>query len=48
MLEEERYVDVLLFLTEYRHRACGCWAAQSNIEYIYDKVMELIQLQQRR
>ncbi|KAI6214098.1 hypothetical protein M3Y94_00228500 [Aphelenchoides besseyi] len=43
-LEQERYVDVLLFLAVYRLESCGCWQAQSNIEYVYEKVLELIQL----
>ncbi|KAI6234685.1 hypothetical protein M3Y99_00788000 [Aphelenchoides fujianensis] len=43
-LEQERYVDVLLYLAEYRLRCCGCWQAQSNVEYIYAKVLELIHL----
>uniref|UniRef100_A0A915DDL1 protein-tyrosine-phosphatase n=1 Tax=Ditylenchus dipsaci TaxID=166011 RepID=A0A915DDL1_9BILA len=46
-LETERYVDVCLFLASYRHLACGCWSSQSNVEYIYTKVLELIQMQRR-
>ncbi|KAI1732781.1 protein-tyrosine phosphatase domain-containing protein [Ditylenchus destructor] len=44
-LEQERHIDICLFLTWYKHLACGCWSTQSNIEYIYAKVLELIQLQ---
>ncbi|CAD5226300.1 unnamed protein product [Bursaphelenchus xylophilus] len=43
-LEQERFVDVLQFLSAYRERRCGCWTAQSNIEYIYEKVLELTTL----
>lgn len=43
-LEQERFVDVLNFLALYRLQCCGCWQSQSNIEYIYEKVLELIQL----
>ena len=27
-LEQERYIDICLFLTWYKHLACGCWSTQ--------------------
>lgn len=43
-LEQERFVDVLNFLALYRLQCCGCWQSQSNVDYIYEKTLELIQL----
>uniref|UniRef100_A0A914EBH7 protein-tyrosine-phosphatase n=2 Tax=Acrobeloides nanus TaxID=290746 RepID=A0A914EBH7_9BILA len=44
-MEQERNVDVLQCLASYRFLQCGCWSSQSNIEYIYEKVLELTNLQ---
>ncbi|KAH7729276.1 Protein PTP-4 b [Aphelenchoides avenae] len=44
-LEQERFVDVLQFLATYRFARCGCWNSQKDIEFVYDKILELIQMQ---
>ncbi|KAL3124264.1 hypothetical protein niasHT_006652 [Heterodera trifolii] len=44
-LEQEGAIDVLLWLALYRHSVCGCWTEQSEVELVYRRVLELIELQ---
>ncbi|KAI3419987.1 hypothetical protein GPALN_003327 [Globodera pallida] len=44
-LEQESAVDVLLWLALYRHAVCGCWTEQTEVELVYRKVLELVELQ---
>lgn len=44
-LEQEGAVDVLLWLASYRHAVCGCWTDLAEIELVYRKVLELVELQ---
>uniref|UniRef100_A0A0N5C0G3 protein-tyrosine-phosphatase n=1 Tax=Strongyloides papillosus TaxID=174720 RepID=A0A0N5C0G3_STREA len=44
-IEHEKHVDVLQYLSSYHNIRCNCWSKQSDIEFIYDKTLELIQLQ---
>uniref|UniRef100_A0AC35F179 Uncharacterized protein n=1 Tax=Panagrolaimus sp. PS1159 TaxID=55785 RepID=A0AC35F179_9BILA len=46
-LEQERYIDVLPYISTYRFIQCGCWKSQTNLEYIYDKLTQLVILQHR-
>jgi len=46
-MEQERFVDILPFISTYRYLKCGCWKSQSNLEYIYDKLTQLAALQHR-
>ncbi|CEF70958.1 FI18312p1 [Strongyloides ratti] len=44
-IEHEQHVDVLQYLSSYHNIRCNCWSKQSDVEFIYDKTLELIQLQ---
>uniref|UniRef100_A0AC34Q1Y1 Protein-tyrosine-phosphatase n=1 Tax=Panagrolaimus sp. JU765 TaxID=591449 RepID=A0AC34Q1Y1_9BILA len=44
-MEQERFVDVLPFISTYRYLFCNCWKSQSNLEYVYDKLAQLSILQ---
>nr|CAD2173030.1 unnamed protein product [Meloidogyne enterolobii] len=45
-LEQEDAVDVLLWLASYKHAYCCCWTNSREIEMIYQRVLELVELQQ--
>uniref|UniRef100_A0A0N5A497 protein-tyrosine-phosphatase n=1 Tax=Parastrongyloides trichosuri TaxID=131310 RepID=A0A0N5A497_PARTI len=44
-IEHEQHVDVLQYLSSYHNIRCNCWSKQADIEFIYDKTLDLVQLQ---
>ncbi|KAK0399150.1 hypothetical protein QR680_002920 [Steinernema hermaphroditum] len=46
-IEQERHLDVLHFLVAYRKQRCNAWPNQCNVEYIYEKMIELLEMQKR-
>uniref|UniRef100_A0A1I8A7S6 protein-tyrosine-phosphatase n=1 Tax=Steinernema glaseri TaxID=37863 RepID=A0A1I8A7S6_9BILA len=46
-IEQEHHLDVLHFLVAYRKLRCNAWPNQCNVEYIYEKMIELLEMQKR-